>query len=248
MRGEILVFITALAVMAAQAPAEDAAALYARSYQLEGSGHHAEAFSVGAEIVAAEDTYDGWLRYGWLAWKAGQIQDAERGYTRALEHAPGSLDARLGLLTVRDHQGRWRHAAELARAVLHDAPEHALARRYLAHALYRLGEYQDAAGLYRGAVRDAPGDGEMALGLALCLLRQGLRDHAEPWLEEAEELLPGDPRVAAAWRELEDAWRVVARLWAYSGTYRNSARFDGYRGLSAQVVATDSPPGATRRP
>ncbi len=201
--------------------------LFAQTRVLEAEGKYSQACELCRRIVKLEDTYDSWLRYGWIAWQAGKTNEAANAYQRALFHVPKSMDARLGLLATLDKRRQWRRAEIQARQILDEAPGHEQARRYLAHALYRQGNFKEAAGHYHRLVKQRPGDKDMALGLGLCLRQLGQESSAQYWLSQA-----GHKKT-----RLKKANSLLAKahIYYFSGSYSNQSYYGDFSGQQIVV-------------
>jgi tetratricopeptide (TPR) repeat protein len=221
-------------IFGSSALAGGAANYYQKSYQLEKLQKFSQAFSVASQLVKVENSYDSWLRYGWLGWLSKNFSEASKGYRRALRFSPHSMDAGLGLIASLDAEKKWSASVLEARRFLADSPKHTGCLRYLAHGLYMQGMYGEAEDVYRSIVRVAPKDGEMVLGLALSKLRLGKTEESGLVLDQAEALLPGDSRILAARRELASDWKVKVGIYGFTGGYSGSPNynsFDGYQML-----------------
>lgn len=215
-------------------------ALFARAEAQERAGDLPAALATARLLVRREDSYDAWLRLGWLANRTRDWGQAEEAYQRALTHSPTSQDALLGLLSLHDARGRWQDAESLARELVSRNRDNEMARRFLAHALFRTGQHARALTHYRTVAELAPEDGEIALGVALCLLHLGHRENAVPWLRKAETLLPaGDPRLVAAWRRQRGTLQIVPQAHFFQGSYSGSRRYQSYQGRQVLLDATD---------
>ena len=207
--------------------------LYELTHNLEGQNKFDEAYRVALQIIKLEDTYDSWLRCGWLAWQAGKINEAAKAYEGALLHVPTSVDAQMGLLATLDRRKKWPEAENLARKILLSTPGQIAARRYLAHALFRQKRYKEASGLYHQLVRHSPDDKEMAYGLGLCLWELGQETSASYWLKKAGRPVRnrGDARAALA----------KAHIFFFNGNYSKQSFYGDFSGQ--QVVVEGSTGG-----
>jgi tetratricopeptide (TPR) repeat protein len=89
---------------------------WAESYRLEGLKDFRQAAQVIAPFTATNEFAQ--LRHSYLAYLQGHYDDSYKGYQRALEMNPLSLDARLGMTLPLLAQQRWTEAAARARQVL----------------------------------------------------------------------------------------------------------------------------------
>jgi cytochrome c-type biogenesis protein CcmH/NrfG len=117
---------TLLLAILAQACSLATAEVWRESYALEASGQYAQA-AARIESYARGNDF-ALLRLAYLAYLQGKHEDAVRGYQRALEANPQSLDAPLGMMLPLMAQARWREAAEQARRVIQQSAWH-----YTAH-------------------------------------------------------------------------------------------------------------------
>jgi len=154
---QILRMCAVLLVAATSASAQE---LFKASYELEAKGRYAEAGAL-MEPLLKKSPPDEFvvLRYAWLAYLEGNLNDSIRTYRRALELNKESLDARLGVTLPLLAEGKYREAALYAKQVLAVSPWN-----YTAHlrlmACYegekRWEELSDeAAGLHRRYPSDA---------------------------------------------------------------------------------------------
>ena len=201
--------------------------LYELTRNLEAQNRFDESYRVALKIINLEDTYDSWLRCGWLAWQAGKINEAAKAYEGALLHVPTSVDAQLGLLATLDRRKKWASSENLARKILLSTPGQVAARRYLAHALFRQKRYKEASAHYHKLVRHSPDDKDMAYGLGLCLWELGQETTARHWLKKA-----GRPV-----RDRGKARAVLAKahIFFFNGNYSKQSFYGDFSGQQVVV-------------
>jgi tetratricopeptide (TPR) repeat protein len=96
---------------------------FATSYKLEAEKHY-EAAAQSLLPLAETGHEFATLRLGWLAYLQGNYNSSIAHYSRLLQTAPGSIEARLGLILPLMAQQRWQDAAMQAQIVLRQSPYH----------------------------------------------------------------------------------------------------------------------------
>ncbi|MFT4625670.1 MAG: tetratricopeptide (TPR) repeat protein [Myxococcota bacterium] len=172
----MLVLILWLASTAAQAGVPE---VYQASYDLEAAQDYRGALVKMDDLSGlGEDDYVVHLRRGWLLYLVGRYADAVQAYKQAEQRAPGSVEARTGLLLPLMALRRWAEAEAECRSILEVAPHNYLASSRLAYVLYSSGRYADAATQYGAVLKRYPSDVEMRTGLGWSQLKQGRSDAA----------------------------------------------------------------------
>ena len=147
---------------------------------------------------------DGLLFLGSMLAQAGETALAESAFARALELAPKSLDAQLGLAAVMLAEFRLDAARAALQAILPD-DEHQRAYLMLGALLFvRAGEFADAKAIYQALLDADASDVEARLGLA------GIFEFARDHERAKAEYLKVDPVGKQAWRGRLGAMRVLA--------------------------------------
>lgn len=108
--------LSTLLVLQFAAGAAAAADPWRDSYTLEAAGQYSQAAARIESQVRGNDF--ALLRLAYLAYLQGRHDEAVRGYQRALEANPHSLEASLGMMLPLMAQARWREASDQARRVL----------------------------------------------------------------------------------------------------------------------------------
>jgi tetratricopeptide (TPR) repeat protein len=106
------------------------------------------------------------LRTGWLAWRAGNYNDAYYAYQAALRLNSASIDARLGLSLPLMAQQRWSAAEQALRDVLQIDPLNYTANTRLMAVLEGEQQWSDLLRLARGFQRRYPSDATTLVYLA----------------------------------------------------------------------------------
>jgi hypothetical protein len=242
----VLALVTASAHAVAQplatAVPATAAGWDALSRDWEARGDLAGAQDAALSALRHGETYNACLRLGWLAHRRGDAARSLAYYRRALDLAPGSLDAWLGVVQALSALQRWDQAGAETEALLQEYPEHWGALRSLALVRYGQGRFPEAEALYAQALERTPGDPLMELGLGLSLVRQGRVKEGQGRCRAAAAQLGDDARVAACLSPPAAGWGVRPQVYGSAGLYTNAWDAGEFAGTQAVVEAT-SPSG-----
>jgi tetratricopeptide (TPR) repeat protein len=95
---------------------------WAESYRLESLHKYAEAQAAMESLSASQPNNDFLvMRSAWLSYLQGRYAEAEKGYLRASELNPRSLEALLGVMLPQMAQYRWIDAMKAGRKVLDES-------------------------------------------------------------------------------------------------------------------------------
>jgi superkiller protein 3 len=141
----------------------------------------------------------------WLVEGRGQLTRrdfaaAESALLKAVELAPGSVEAHFDLGTVRFAQRNYSGAADSFRKATELEPDYGPAYLQLGRCLDALGNRPEALRACKAAVRCMPQQAEPRRELAALLARDGRTEEAVAQLRQVLQLQPGDPKA----RELLD--------------------------------------------
>jgi Flp pilus assembly protein TadD/4-amino-4-deoxy-L-arabinose transferase-like glycosyltransferase len=125
--------------------------------------------------------------------RRGEIRDAVRHFSRAVEIDPGNFDAHNDLAMAFDRQGRFDLAERESRLALALRPESAAAHTNLANALTASGRVEEALPLYRRALELRPAFPGAHLNLANTLMELGQGPEAVVHYRRELELRPDFP-------------------------------------------------------
>jgi len=178
---------------------------FADSLRHERSGDFAKAIEA---LGTAPKGYATSLRLGWLSYLNTNHTVAVAHYRAALDAAPRSLEARLGVLLPLLADGRFVEAESGARDVLREHKSNYLALLRLAVALRLQQRPAEAARVLSRALRMYPADNLLLTELGLVRVSQGRFAAARFLLNEALTLNPDND---TAFRELADP-RLFADL------------------------------------
>ncbi|ESQ87275.1 hypothetical protein ABAC460_19830 [Asticcacaulis sp. AC460] len=130
------------------------------------------------------------MHFGIAAAQAGQLDAAESSLQRALDLAPGHVEARYNLALILERQGRLADAAEVLTALVAAAPDHVAARIRLGTLHRKNGRLPESLDMIEGALQLAPGhaDGHFARAMTLVALER--KDEAEAAYRQAIRLQP----------------------------------------------------------
>jgi tetratricopeptide (TPR) repeat protein len=173
--------------------------------ELAAAGRHDEALSELRTAVAGGDFR---ARYplGAELFDRGHVEEAAVYLRAFIEEGSGTpaleLDARKRLGGAYARQGNWAKAAEQYRQVLADAPDDALAQRYLADVLFAQHAYADAAAEYARYTASRPDDGDALTNLGISLEALGRRAES---IDAFRRVARADPRSVAAHVNLAQA-------------------------------------------
>jgi tetratricopeptide (TPR) repeat protein len=162
-----------------------------RSYDEEALGHLDAALAALDEVPASSSTtYVVALRRGWLFYRLGRTAEAISDYKRAVDLAPASIEARVGLLAPLAALRRWVDVDAAAREVLKKDPGNYQATIRLAFAQYSLAKFADAAATYRALLAAYPSDVDVQGGLGWSLLKLGKKSDAAAVFTRTLEIAP----------------------------------------------------------
>jgi tetratricopeptide (TPR) repeat protein len=125
----------------------------------------------------------------WLE-AAGYLAEAEQGFRRAVELAPGYREARLSLAKLQLRRRYFYQARIHLRELVRTGPEDLESRMYLADACQGLGEFAAMQQEYRELLARSPQDAALRLRFAEQLALLGLDDEV---LAQCEAVLAFDP-------------------------------------------------------
>ncbi len=115
----VMLLSTALLAFTAGSRAD----VWSQSYELEVAGKYADAAKLFDPLLKKEPGNEfARLRRAWLHYLAGDYNDSQGDYKKALQANPRSLDAQIGLTLPLLAQQRWKEAAIIARQALEVAP------------------------------------------------------------------------------------------------------------------------------
>jgi tetratricopeptide (TPR) repeat protein len=175
-------------------PLGPSATVYQSSYDEEAVGSYDAALRALDKLPAThKEAYLAQLRRGWLFTRMGRWDEAATAYERAVSVMPGSVEARLGLLTAQAALRRWTDLEATARQVLERDAANYTATLKLAFALYSLARYPEAEAGYRKLSALYPGDLDVRSGIAWSLLKQGKGAEATKAFQELLNVAPRQP-------------------------------------------------------
>lgn len=170
---------------------DGSAALFQQSYDEEAAGRQAAALAALDRLPEARAVgYVAQLRRGWLYYRLGRNLEAIEAYGKAAALAPGSVEARVGMLLPLLGERRWSSAEKTAREALKIEPGNYLATLRLAWSLYNLGRYGEAVTAYKKLSDAYPGDVEVRTGLGWALLKHGRTAEAAAQFREVLDVSP----------------------------------------------------------
>lgn len=141
----------------------------------------------------------GYYMLGLSAWKAGELDRAEKALSKALALDPGHVKSRLNLARVLLDDRRPEEALGQVHSVLEIDSTSGDGYRLEGRALHQLGRTQEALASYRRALAVDPEDAWSMNNMALILIEEGRFEDALPCLARAAELRPD---VAIIWNNL----------------------------------------------
>ena len=234
-----LVLLCCLAAPASQPPGllppsdEATRAGWSESLRRERAGDFSGAL---AALRPLPRSYAVSLRQGWLGYFAGRHRQSAARYHDALRLAPGSLEARLGLLLPLLVLGRNAEAEQVAREILRESPENPLAQARLAAALRQQKKFADAESTLSAAIKSYPTDVGLLSELALVNAARQRPDAARQIASEVMMLDPdntvaraqlGDPCLSAGFADATGpagaGWRGIPAGFATNGETRMAA-------------------------
>ncbi|MDD5556690.1 MAG: tetratricopeptide repeat protein [bacterium] len=142
-----------------------------------------------------------WSNLGVVRKLAGDLEGARAALMKSLSLDPGASAARGNLGVVLARMGLYPEALRELRAARSLDPANLDAANALGVLLAQTGEESRAEGLFLEIARDHPGNGEAYINMGILQHRRGRKEEAARWFERARAVAPGDPRVAAFFRE-----------------------------------------------
>jgi predicted O-linked N-acetylglucosamine transferase (SPINDLY family) len=147
-----------------------------------------------------------------VAWhRAGQLDDAARGYQQVLAACPDHADAMHLLGVVRHQAGRHGQAVDLIRQALYQRPNNAMYLSNFGLALRGVGQHQQAYNVFKRALKTNPQYPEAHHNIAGLLVDAGHIDEALNHYQQAIRLRPN--YVAA----LQNLGTLLAQLERWPG-------------------------------
>jgi len=162
----------------------------------------------------------GWHLLGRAYKRLAQPVEAERCFQRAIETAPGHVEARIHLGILLRGRGELGAAAEQYRAALRRQPGSFEALVNLANVLADLNEHEEAIRHFQRAIALRPDASDAVVNLAKLLMRLERLDDAVTLLSEAQQRAPSDGRIV---RELGTAYEGLGDLAAAGAAYHKAA-------------------------
>ena len=155
--------------------------------------------------------------------RLGQMEDAEKLLARALELAPGFIQARHHYATVLHRQSKSEAALEQCDILLKEDPRNPGYRTLKAAALVRIGEYERAIDGYEGLLKEHPHQPKAWMSYGHALKTVGRQDESIRVYRHSIALLPS----------LGEAYWSMANLKTFRFTPAEIAAMD------AQLARTD---------
>lgn len=162
---------------------------YEEAEQAFVDGHYADAVDLFIRYTDRRSTNPwGFYMLGLSAWKAGDMDEAEGAFDRALELDPKHVKSWLNLARVRLDSGRPEEALEAVDKALVIDSESNVALRLQGRAYYNLGQSEEAIDSYRRAILRNDGDAWSMNNMGLILIERGRFEEALPPLARAVDL------------------------------------------------------------
>jgi tetratricopeptide (TPR) repeat protein len=172
----------------------------ARLQTLHRQGRTTEALELARQLEKEyPDVY--WLVEGRGQVARGDLASAEAALRKAVELAPGSVEAHFDLGAVLFERRNFPAAADCFRKVTELEPGHGPAYLRLGRCLEGQGDRTGALRAFEAAVRSMPQQAEARRELGALMVREGRPDEAATQLRQALQLNPEDTKA----RELLDA-------------------------------------------
>ncbi len=123
-------------------------------------------------------------------YEKGDMESAQREYTKALEMGSQKLKVYNNLGDVNFRRGQYEAAEKYYRMALRIDPSYIFSVNNLALTLYRLQNLDEAKNMLVGAIRQSPGSALLHNSLAQILIREGDLENGIGYLRKAVELNP----------------------------------------------------------
>jgi tetratricopeptide (TPR) repeat protein len=130
---------------------------YQAAVSLIDSGDRAAGIQMLRRLVAHDPTQaKAWESLGWALYGGGNVAEAVRCFSAALEVNAELFDARLGLVTATDEQEDYAVSEAAYRALLAERPDDAVTLNFLANFLATRGRFDEAIALCEQTFRVDP--------------------------------------------------------------------------------------------
>ena len=203
---------------------------------------HAVAY-LEAEI--ADRPQRAWTHYmlGLALWKAGRLDEAEVAMEQSATLAPDSLKTLVNLARIRNDQGDFRGALEVARVGVQTDPQNASAHFLEGRSLLNLGRVADAITSLSASLAIDADNGYVQNLYGLALMRQGQVDEAVTSFVRASTL---EPHVGYVQNNLGMALELSGRTAEAVAAYRRGVAVDPTHGKVVANLARLAPTVAGR--
>jgi tetratricopeptide (TPR) repeat protein len=139
-----------------------------------------------------DDSYEFNLRLGWLAYKAGQLDESKNYYRKALELLPYSEEAKFGLILPLASKGEWNEVIRMYNQILENSPLNTVALYRLGLIYYDRKDWPQALKCFQKVVDLYPFVYDGLLMLAWTNLQQGKSREAKILFNKVILYSPGD--------------------------------------------------------
>lgn len=143
------------------------------SYAYEAEYNYSKAISSMEAIVDGDKKYNVSLRLGWLHYMNGDFIKSETYYKKAIELAPESIEARLGLVYPLSKLNSWDKVIEVYKSILKVDPNHSSTNYQLAYIYYVRKMYTEAITHLNNVLKLYPFDYDSNLLIGATYLKLG---------------------------------------------------------------------------
>ncbi len=145
-------------------------AAFSKSYLSESKGDYKAAINTLREVYDLS-SYEINLRLGWLTYKAGDFQESEGYYRKAVTIMPYGIEARFGLVMPLSSMGNWTQVIKVYEEILTIDPNNSVANYRYGLLLYNRGDYLKSEKLVTKTVNLYPFDYDSVVLLAWIKLK-----------------------------------------------------------------------------
>ena len=185
-------FLFSLAILTVQAQDWNVVQkAFSTSYSLETAGKYDGAASEILRIYK-EDSYEINVRLGWLHYLAGQFNESEGYYQKAIKVTPKAVDPILGIVYPLSAQNKWDEVVKHYQTILKLDPRNTTVNYRMGMIFYNRKDYTNAKNFFTEVLTLYPFDYDCTVMLAWCQLQLAAYSEAKTLFQKALVARPGD--------------------------------------------------------